>query len=301
MCRTCREAAIFLLKDFHPYIDDARPIAGTARWSASCATWRARSRRATRRWCSFRRCCASRAELEKEITVVNYGLPSLEELDQSLSVVISSVERRSALRLGLDPENRERVLKARPGLTLAEAENVFAKIAVRTHTLDVDVILDEKKQIIRSARMLEYYERPRSSSDVGGLDVLKDWLRKRRWRSASARATSACRCRKGILLIGVPGSGKSLTAKAVGAPVADAAAAPRRRQDLRRARRLLGREHPHGDQDRRGDRARDPVARRAGEGLLGHASSHRSDGGTTSRVFGSLHHLAAGEDRRRCS
>ena len=43
------------------------------------------------------------AELEKDITVVNYGLPSLEELDQSLSVVINSVERRSALRLGLDP------------------------------------------------------------------------------------------------------------------------------------------------------------------------------------------------------
>ena len=76
--------------------------------------------------------------------------------------MISSVERRSALRLGLDPQRCERALAAAQGLTQAEAENVFARSLVITCRLDVDVIVAEKEQPIRRSRILEYYHRRRA-------------------------------------------------------------------------------------------------------------------------------------------
>ena len=79
-----------------------------------------------------------------------------------------------------DPQFMERVVEAALGLTLVEAENVFAKSAVRTHTFDLETILEEKKQIIRKSGLLEYYEQREEFSDVGGMEILKDWLVKRR-------------------------------------------------------------------------------------------------------------------------
>ena len=66
---------------------------------------------------------------------------------------------------------------------------------MRTHTFDLETILEEKKQIIRKSGMLEYYEHREEFSDVGGMEILKDWLRQAPQRvHARARATSACRC-----------------------------------------------------------------------------------------------------------
>ena len=78
--------------------------------------------------------------------------------------------------------------------------------------------------------------------------------------------------------------------------MADAAFAPRRRQDLRRPRRRVGGEHSQGDQDRRGDRAGGLVARRDGEGLLGHRLvEHVGRRHDLARVR-HVRHLDAGED-----
>ena len=94
---------------------------------------------------------------------------------------------------------------------------MFAKSIVRTHTFDLETILEEKKQIIRKSGLLEYYEHREEFSDVGGLEMLKDWLGKRRSAFCSRARDFGLPLPKGILLIGVPGTGKSLTAKAVGA------------------------------------------------------------------------------------
>ena len=104
----------------------------------------------------------------------------------------------------------ERVVESALGLTLVEAENVFAKSAVRTHTFDLETILDEKKQIIRKSGLLEYYEHREEFSDVGGMDILKDWLVKRRTAFGSRAKDFGLPLPKGILLIGVPGTGTAI-------------------------------------------------------------------------------------------
>ena len=101
---------------------------------------------------------------------------------------------------------------------MQEAENAFALAMVQDGQLnkdDIDVILEEKMQVIRKTGMLEYVQSDLGIDDVGGLDNLKKWLLKRN-NSWSERAKKYCiPAPKGVLVTGIPGCGKSLTAKAM--------------------------------------------------------------------------------------
>src|SRR5205823_5764374 len=141
-------------------------------------------------------------ELEKEITVLDYGLPGIDDLAGLLDDIIRSAKDKPSIDTDLTPEEREHVLKAALGLTLMEAENVFAKSLIEKRTFDVDVILSEKEQIIRKSGILEYYPADERFSEVGGMDVLKDWMDKRTVAfSDKARAFGLPEPR-GILLLG---------------------------------------------------------------------------------------------------
>src|SRR3954469_1591921 len=121
-------------------------------------------------------------ELEKEITVLNYPLPSRDDLSELLDKIIEDVKQFKQVIIDLDDTGRERLLQAAMGLTLGEAENVFAKIIVQDGRLsgdDVNQVFAEKQQIIRKSGLLEYYSVSEDFSSVGGLSVLKDWLNKR--------------------------------------------------------------------------------------------------------------------------
>ncbi|MDQ2805643.1 MAG: AAA family ATPase [Chloroflexota bacterium] len=286
--QNCREAALFLLKDFHPYMDDTRPTPGTAVVTRKLRDLARVLKEGHKTLILLAPVLRFPLELEKDITVVNYGLPSLEELDQSLSVVINSVERRSAFRLGVDPETRERVLKAAQGLTQGEAENAFARSLVMTRRLDVDVVVAEKEQLIRRSRILEYYHSPEAFDAVGGLDELKAWLRTRALAfSASARAFGLPEPR-GILLMGVQGGGKSLVAKAV----ASLWQLPLLKLDLGKVfSELVGSSEENMRSALSTAESVAPAILWLDEldkGLAGISSSHRSDAGTSARVFGSF-------------
>jgi SpoVK/Ycf46/Vps4 family AAA+-type ATPase len=101
---------------------------------------------------------------------------------------------------------------------LGEAENVFARILVRSRRLDgegVNEVLTEKQQIIRKSGLLEYFSPEERFDNVGGLNILKDWLEKRALAlTPEARAFGLPQPR-GVLMLGVQGCGKSLCAKAV--------------------------------------------------------------------------------------
>jgi hypothetical protein len=88
-------------------------------------------------------------ELEKEITVIDVPLPTVEEIGEMLDRVIETVKDNPNVDVSLTPEQREMLLKAAAGLTLMEAENVFARSLVQKRRLDVEVVLWEKEQIIR--------------------------------------------------------------------------------------------------------------------------------------------------------
>ena len=104
------------------------------------------------------------------------------------------------------------------GLTVQEAENAFAKAMVNDGCLnvgDVDLIIQEKSQVIKKNNLLEYVDSKVNIDDVGGLENLKNWLRKRDKSWSSAAAKYGLPAPKGVLLTGVPGCGKSLVAKSI--------------------------------------------------------------------------------------
>ncbi len=179
----------------------------------------------------------------------------------------------------------ERVVESALGLTLVEAENVFSKSAVRTHTFDLETILEEKKQIIRKSGLLEYYEHREEFSDVGGMEILKDWLVKRRAAFGARARDFGLPLPKGILLIGVPGTGKSLTAKAVGALWQ----MPLLRLDVGKIfAGLVGSSEENVRTVIKTAEAIAPAILWIDElekGFSGTGSSGQTDGGTTSRVF----------------
>ena len=165
---------------------------------------------------------------------------------------------------------------------------MFAKSMVRTHTFDIPTILDEKKQIIRKSGMLEYYEALEDISDIGGLEVLKAWLEKRRLAFSQKARDFGLPLPKGILLIGVPGTGKSLTAKAVGSLWQ----MPLLRLDVGKIfAGLVGSSEENIRTVIRTSEAIAPAILWIDEiekGFSGTGSSGQTDGGTTSRVFGSF-------------
>ena len=159
-------------------------------------------------------------ELQKDITVVDFDLPTLDEIKSLLNEMIEMNEN-SGILIDLKEEEKEILCKAAQGLTLQEAENAFARAMVSKGQLTVkelDVILDEKCQVIKKTGILEFIKSNFNMDDIGGLENLKKWLVKRNnsWLG-KAQKDYNLPSPKGILITGVPGCGKSLTAKAMSA------------------------------------------------------------------------------------
>lgn len=228
-------------------------------------------------------------ELEKDVTVVDYSLPSFDELGDLLDLIIDKMKRDGAdVDINLDAEERERIIKAAQGLTLTEAENVFARSLVERREFDVDVILKEKEQIVRKSGLLEYFPATEKFADVGGLSVLKDWLGKRGSSFTQKARDYGLPEPKGILLLGIQGCGKSLSAKAVGSlwnlPIL--------RLDVGKI--FSGIVGSSEQNVRRAIQVAESVAPvvlwmdEMEKGFAGVQSSPLSDAGTTSRVFGTF-------------
>jgi len=157
-------------------------------------------------------------ELEKDVAVLHLPLPSAQEFSELLDRISAEVKDNPNVKVRLEGGARERMLDAALGLTLGEAENVFARAIVADGVLDgndVSAILDEKRQIIGKSGLLEYYEAKEQFGDVGGLENLKAWLGKRAHAFSSKARAFGLPAPRGILLLGVQGCGKSLSAKAV--------------------------------------------------------------------------------------
>src|SRR6185295_14149669 len=152
------------------------------------------------------------------ITVLNLALPDVGELSALLDRIVDEVRRFKQVTVSLEDGGRDRLLQAARGLTIGEAENVFARILVKKERLsgeDVADVLEEKRQIVRKNGLLEYYEAAEDFSCVGGLSNLKEWLQKRAMAFGGAAQEFGLTVPRGVLLIGVQGCGKSLCAKAV--------------------------------------------------------------------------------------
>ncbi len=230
-------------------------------------------------------------ELEKEITVIDLPLPDVGALAILLDRILDEVKENHQLEIELSPDGREQLLKAALGLTLTEAENVFAKILVNDGRLDeedIPHVFAEKRQILRKSGLLEYYESDEQFAHVGGMTSLKDWLRIRRAALSDKARDFGLPAPKGVLLLGVQGCGKSLCAKAVSALWQ----LPLLRLDVGR---MFGSLVGSSEENmRRALRIAESVAPailwldEIDKALAGSGGSAGTDGGTTARVFGTL-------------
>ncbi|MDE2126660.1 MAG: AAA family ATPase [Armatimonadetes bacterium] len=276
-----KEQALFVLKDYHAFISDVtvtrrlRDLTSALKMSYKTLIILAPILKLP-------------AELEKEITVVDFGMPGVEDLDVLLENIIQSVKDNAQVDTKLSDTERDQVLKAAMGLTAFEAENVFAKSLVEKHKFDVDVILTEKEQIVRKSGILEYYPFNENIEDVGGLDLLKDWMQKRTVAFTEKAREFGLPSPRGVLLLGVQGCGKSLSAKAIGSLWR----LPLLRLDVGRI--FAGLVGSSEENIRKAIRVAESVAPcilwldELEKGFAGTQSSGISDGGTTSRVFGTF-------------
>ncbi len=280
------EPAIFLFKDFHPFLS-----------KNNFAVIRKLKDIALHLKNSFKTIVLISpvmeipAELDKEITVLNFPQPTKEDLAEMLDKIVAEVRDRKQIKIDLDEQGRDRLLQAALGLTLGEAENVFAKIIVQEQRLSGDYVKEvfaEKQQIIRKSGLLEYYAANEDFSNVGGLAVLKHWLNKRAVAFTDEARAFGLPAPKGILLLGVQGCGKSLCAKAV----SRLWQLPLLRFDMGR---MFGSLVGSSEENvRRAIAVAESVAPAVlwvdeiDKAFVGSQSSGATDGGTTARVFGTF-------------
>lgn len=154
-------------------------------------------------------------ELKDETVVLEFPAPNEEEL----KLVLANLIENPSVRVNLTPKGRDKLVQAALGLTAAQAHRVFAQAIVADGSLDdrdIDLVTQEKKQIIRESEALEFFPVTETPDDVGGLGVLKEWLSLRESAFTEEAREYGLPAPKGIALIGIPGTGKSLTAKMIG-------------------------------------------------------------------------------------
>ena len=151
-------------------------------------------------------------ELQDLITVLQFQLPLEDEISQELNRLINS------LNIKVEPQLFENLTRACQGLSLERIRRVLSKIIATYKTIDdnsIAVLLSEKKQIISQTEILEYSSVNEKITNLGGLDNLKDWLKKRKTAFSIQASNYGLPTPRGLLLIGIQGTGKSLTAKAI--------------------------------------------------------------------------------------
>jgi SpoVK/Ycf46/Vps4 family AAA+-type ATPase len=227
-------------------------------------------------------------ELEKEITVLEFELPGVAEIRALLRGMIESNRKGGRLSVEVGEADLDRFSHAALGLTLHEAENAFARAMVkdaRLHPEDIETIYEEKRQIVRKTGILEFIKSDVDIADVGGLENLKRWLRKRDKSWLDDAKKYGVPPPKGVLVTGVPGCGKSLLAKAIGS----AWQLPLLRLDVGRVFGMyIGMSEENLRSALRTAEAVAPSILWVDEIEKGFSQSGEGDGGTSSRVFASF-------------
>ncbi len=223
------------------------------------------------------------AELDHEITRIDFALPGPSELRTVLDGIVESAKLTSP-----EEAEREDILHAALGLTTIEAENVFALSVVESGKLDPEVISREKARTLKRNGLIEVIETKPSLDAIGGLANLKKWLETRKLAFSMEAKEFGLPAPKGLLIVGIPGTGKSLTAKAT----STAFGIPLLRLDMGKVfGGIIGQSEANLRSVIQTAEAIAPCVLWIDEiekGFSGTKSSGNTDGGTTARVFGSF-------------
>ena len=279
----CNDPAVFVFKDFHPFLDGNGNAEVIRLIRDAIAAFKG-TKKAIILMSPFQQIPI---ELEKEVVVLDFALPAMSDLEDVLDKQLNAIHGRP-----LESSVREKLVKAALGLTKDEAEKVYRKASVTANRLtgeEVDIVLSEKKQLVRRNGILEYMEDGDTLDSVGGLEELKKWLTQRSNAFTERARAYELPPPKGMLILGVPGCGKSLIAKTI----AHSWGLPLLRLDMGRIYdgSTVGRSEANL-------RAALKMAESISPAILfideldkafgGAGGSADSDGGTSSRIFGSF-------------
>ena len=274
------EKGLFILKDFHLYWDAANPNPVLVRKMKDLLV----AAKATSKTLVILGCrIVLPSELEREITVLDFSLPGKEQLGAVLDGILESAELPP-----MDPDLRAKVLESAKGLTTIESENAMALSVVETKAITPEIVSREKSLALKKGGIMEVVSSRVDLDSVGGMDVLKTWLINRQQAFTERAVAYGLPTPKGLLILGIPGTGKSLTAKAT----ASVFGVPLLRLD---AGKLFGSLVGQSEANLRSAIATAEAISpcvlwidELEEGFAGSKSSGSSDGGTSARVFGSF-------------
>ena len=151
-------------------------------------------------------------ELQDLVTVLNFSLPIEAEINQELKRLIKS------LNIKVNSQLINSLTKVCQGLSLERIRRVLSKIIAIYKTIDensISILLNEKKQIISQTEILEYWSTDENIQKLGGVINLKNWLNKRKTSFGIQASNYGLPTPRGLLLIGIQGTGKSLASKAI--------------------------------------------------------------------------------------
>lgn len=270
------EKSILVLRDFHMFLADPNPVL-FRKLKDALAIGKASNRVLVIVGCQLK----LPPELEKEITVIDFKLPDRDQL----RTVLQAIAKSAGLELN---GNTDPILDAASGLTTIEAENAFSLAVVEARDITPEIVAREKAATVRKNGLLEIFQSTVSLADIGGLETLKDWVSKRRLAFSRKAQDYGLPSPKGVLVVGIPGTGKSLSAKAA----ANILGVPLLKLDCGRIfGSLVGESERNVRAVIQTAEAIAPCVLWTDEiekGLGGSKSSGVSDGGTSGRVFGTF-------------
>ncbi len=273
--QTSELPTILLVKDFHKFYDDPSIIRTIKELSFSL-------RETSNNLILSSHILPSSEELDDLITIINLPLPDLKELTTLIKKIAFNTDSE------LSEHDLNALAIASSGLSEMKLKQVTAKALTQRGKIskdDIKEIIEEKKQVIARSEILEFFESKSTQSEIGGLKVLKVWL-KQRYRAFSKEARDyGLPIPKGVLLVGPQGTGKSLTAKSI----SQSWSMPLLRLDVGRLfSSLVGSSEARTRETISRAEAMSPCILWIDEIDKGFGGDARSDGGTSQRVLASL-------------
>ena len=198
--------AVLVLLDFHPYMGEAmhvrqvRDVATAIKARDAMVILLGPSAKVP-------------ADLKGDVVLYQSPLPTVDELE--------AFARAGLTGAGLDLSDAQvrAIAEACAGLSFAEAENAIGVALAETsgRRIDVEAIHREKRRLVEESGVLRFIEPREGLDSVGGMDLLREWLRQRRECFGPEAREYGLPIPKGALVVGPPGCGKSLLAEAVAA------------------------------------------------------------------------------------